>query len=224
MHHLLRVVRLKPLEHLRVVDGDRQCFEAEITEESDGIRLLSAIEENSELDVEVTLLAGMIKGERWDWLLQKCTELGVSRIVPLKSQRTVVRISGEKAAKKQERWQKIVEQAARQCRRSRVPQVTEPVSLNQAAAWRSEQNFVAWEDERLHSARLVSLLQPARSVTVVIGPEGGFSPSEIELLKQAGYQCCSLGRRILRAETAAVYALCACNFVLEEETADGQVD
>ena len=121
----------------------------------------------------------------------------------------------DKVDKKLERWQKIVQEASQQCKRTQRPQVCAPIELADAGAWRSEQNFVAYEDEALHGGLLSAQLEKGRSVTLVIGPEGGFSPAEIERLQAQGYRCCSLGKRILRAETAAVAAVCLAGAVLE---------
>ena len=213
-HHLQRVVRMKEGEILRVIDGQGQVFSGQLN--TDGrILILEQIQEDRELPVSLTLVAGLIKGERWDWLLQKCTELGVSRIVPFQSSRTVVKLEQDKVEKKLERWQKIVQEASQQCKRTQRPQVCSPIELADAGAWRSEQNFVAYEDEALHGGLLSAQLEKGRSVTLVIGPEGGFSPAEIERLQAQGYRCCSLGKRILRAETAAVAAVCLAGAVLE---------
>ena len=214
-HHLLRVLRMKPGEQLRVIDSENHVFLAEIRDENT-LTILQPLEEDREVPCEVVLLAALIKGERWDWLLQKCTELGVSRIVPFHSSRTVVKVEEQKTEKKVQRWQKIVQEAAQQCKRTQIPQVHEPVSLKQADQWLRDQNFVAYEDQALKGGSLLSSMKQGKSVTLVIGPEGGFSSAEIGLLIQQGYQCCSLGKRILRAETAAVAAVCTAVSVLEE--------
>lgn len=213
-HHLQRVVRMKEGEILRVIDGQGQVFSGQLN--TDGrILILEQIQEDRELPVSLTLVAGLIKGERWDWLLQKCTELGVSRIVPFQSSRTVVKLDGEKVDKKQQRWQKIVQEASQQCKRTQIPQVCLPIALSEADQYLSEQNFVAYEDEALQGGLFSSLLEKGRSTTIVIGPEGGFSPAEIAQLQAQGFRCCSLGKRILRAETAAIAAVCLAAAVME---------
>ena len=196
---------MKEGETLRVIDAEGAVF-CGVLDGAGQIQITELLDEDRELPVTLTLVAGLIKGERWDWLLQKCTELGVSRIVPFQS---------DKVEKKLERWQKIVQEASQQCKRTQRPQVCAPIELADADAWRSEQNFVAYEDEALHGGLLSAQLEKGRSVTLVIGPEGGFSPAEIERLQAQGYRCCSLGKRILRAETAAVAAGCLAGAVLE---------
>lgn len=213
-HHLQRVLRMKERETLRVIDAEGAVF-CGVLDGVGQIQITELLDEDRELPVTLTLVAGLIKGERWDWLLQKCTELGVSRIVPFQSSRTVVKLEQDKVEKKLERWQKIVQEASQQCKRTQRPQVCSPIELADAGAWRSEQNFVAYEDEALHGGLLSAQLEKGRSVTLVIGPEGGFSPAEIERLQAQGYRCCSLGKRILRAETAAVAAVCLAGAVLE---------
>lgn len=221
-YHLSVVLRMKAGELVRIVDGTGRCFLGEVeTLEPFQLRVKEQMPEEREMPVSVTLLAGLIKGERWDWLLQKCTELGVSRIVPFQSSRTVVKITEDKAAAKRQRWNKIVQEAAQQCKRTQIPAVEAPAELLAAArAWRSSQNFVAYENASVHGGQLHHQLQPDQPAVIIIGPEGGFSPSEIEELQALGYQCCSLGPRILRAETAAIYAVCACNFVFQKEDSE----
>ena len=214
-HHLLRVLRMKPKEQLRVIDAQGQVFLAEINED-ETLTILKSLQEEREVPCEITLLAALIKGERWDWLLQKCTELGVSRIVPFESSRTVVHVEDKKADKKIQRWQKIVQEACQQCKRTRIPTVHQPIDLKQADQWLSEQNFIAYEDQALKGGSLLSAMKPGKSITIVIGPEGGFSSAEVNQLLQQDYRCCSLGKRILRAETAAVAAVCTAAAVLEE--------
>lgn len=221
-HHLSVVVRMKPGEQLRIVDGSGCSFLAEVEGlEPFQLRVLSRVAEEREMPVPVTLLAGLIKGERWDWLLQKCTELGVSRIVPFQSSRTVVKITEEKAVAKRQRWRKIVQEAAQQCKRTQIPEVEAPLELLSAARiWQARQNFVAYENASIHGGQLHHQLVPDQPAVIVIGPEGGFSEAEMDQLQALGYRCCSLGPRILRAETAAVYAVCACNFVFQKEDSE----
>lgn len=215
--HITTVMRMKEKDKIRLVDDDHQAFLAEIETLGKQVSVLVVqhLQEQRELPVQITLLAGLIKKERWDWLIQKCTELGVSRIVPFESTRTVVKAKEEKLDKKLQRWQKIAQEAAEQSKRNSIPMICEPIMLKQAQQVKSNQNFIAYENAEIQGGQLHQLLQKGQSVTLVIGPEGGFSEQEVAMLVEWGYQCCSLGKRILRAETAAIYSLCAVNFVME---------
>ena len=217
-HHISRVLRMAVGEEAEFAAGDGRLFVgrlAEMTKTEVLVKLLSQKAAPADTKVQVTLYQGLPKGDKLELIIQKCTELGVSRIVPFQSSRTVVKLEQDKIDKKLERWQKIVQEASQQCKRTQRPQVCAPIELADAGAWRSEQNFVAYEDEALHGGLLSAQLEKGRSVTLVIGPEGGFSPAEIERLQAQGYRCCSLGKRILRAETAAVAAVCLAGAVLE---------
>ena len=216
-HHLASVLRMRNGEVVRIVDSSKQVFLAKITSCFNLVRVLCVeqVLDHSERQVPVTLLIGLIKKEKWDFCLQKSTELGVSRIIPFESMRTVVKKNEEKSNRKRERWQKIVTEAAQQCKRCQIPIVEETISLKQAALYKSAINLVAYEGAGSDSHRLREVCDQTQSITIVIGPEGGFDSSEIEFLQDFGFQCITLGGRILRAETAALYALSAIDALIE---------
>lgn len=217
-HHLLHVLRMKKDTCFRVVDGagNRYMASLQIIEKEAWAKIDQKIEESAERKVKVTLLMGLIKKDKWDFCIQKSTELGVNRIVPFESKRTIVKASEEKSDKKIQRWNKIAMEAAQQCKRDVVPEIEMPLSLKEACVqYQSDLNLVAYESMMENSALIRDVVNDAQSVTVVIGPEGGFDESEIEFLKEKGYCCITLGKRILRAETAALYVLSALDAILE---------
>lgn len=217
-HHLLHVLRMKKDTCFRVVDGagNRYMASLQIIEKEAWAKIDQKIEESAERKVKVTLLMGLIKKDKWDFCIQKSTELGVNRIVPFESKRTIVKASEEKNDKKIQRWNKIAMEAAQQCKRDVVPEIEMPLSLKEACVqYQSDLNLVAYESMMENSALIRDVVNDAQSVTVVIGPEGGFDESEIEFLKEKGYCCITLGKRILRAETAALYVLSALDAILE---------
>ncbi len=216
-HHLKNVLRMKQEDIIRVVDSASKRYYAKLVEQRGTFAIVcfEAIEASMERNYEVTLLVGLIKKEKWDWVLQKSTELGVSKIVPFESMRTVVKSKEEKVNKKQERYQKIVLEAANQCKRDRVPEITLPIKLKDAAKYKSEINLVAYERVDSTSLNIKEAIKEFGNVTVIIGPEGGFDESEIAMLVDEGYRCVNLGKRILRAETAVVYALSALDAIME---------
>jgi 16S rRNA (uracil1498-N3)-methyltransferase len=162
----------------------------------------------TESPLHVTLAQGVSRGERMDYTIQKAVELGVTRIVPLISERCEVRLEGERLTKRVQHWQAVAASACEQCGRNRVPPVLAPVPLN------------SWLAEPVHGLRLVlNPLAPAtltslstpddRLITLLIGPEGGLSDAEVKRAQQSGFVGIRLGPRILRTETAAVTALSA---------------
>jgi 16S rRNA (uracil1498-N3)-methyltransferase len=215
--YLARVLRARPGDRLAVFDGAGTEIDAEITRVGPrdaelalgGRRTVSS----SAAAVAVTLLVAVPRGERMDLLVQKTTELGVARIVPVVAGRSVARPE----AKARARWEKIAREAARQCGRADVPRVDAPAAL--AAALADAElpglRFALWEGE--HGRALRAALADAYGATaagvarpataLLIGPEGGFDPTEIEEARVAGFVPVGLGPRILRVETAAIAAV-----------------
>lgn len=163
----------------------------------------------------ITLLQGVAKGERMDWVLQKTTELGVTRIFPVMTARVVVKLDAQSAKAKHQRWRTIVQEAARQCGRANVPVVEPPASLAQTlGALPPAERFVLWEEpggQPLMQSLLDLSLMDAKTTTgevqLLVGPEGGLSKEEVALACAHDFVPVTLGRRILRTETAAMVAV-----------------
>ncbi len=216
-HHLSHVLRMKTGDQIRIVDLNSQVFLASLIVSKQGVefKCITQVDDRSERKNEVTMVLALIKKEKWDLVLQKCTELGVTRIVPFESMRTVVKSKDEKKDKKMERYQTILKEAAQQCKRAKVPLITDVIDLKQIDLYKSDLNGVAYEDLNHPALKLRDFVKADHSMTIVIGPEGGFDPLEINLLKNKGFQCLTLGNRILRAETAAMYTLSAIDALIE---------
>lgn len=204
-HHIQHVLRMKENTIVRLVDQMEQVFLAHIVYlDQVSAQIDEAIESHSESKVAITLYMGLIKGEKWDYLIQKAAELGVSNLVPFTSIRSVVKVKEEKNSNKLKRWNKIALEACEQSKRSHRMLVSEPVSLSNVLA-NCDLNLVAYEDaDRVAHNVATCLNTPINSIGIVIGSEGGFDVSEIENLVEQGFKCVSLGGRILRAETAAI--------------------
>lgn len=206
-HHIQNVLRMKEGKQIQLVDLSRQVFSASIVYEEE--RVIAQIIERIEAyvsPVHVELQACLIKGDRWDFLLQKASELGVDSIRPVQSRYCVVKIDDKDKDKKQLRWQTIVQSACEQSKRHDLVDVLELTSLKELQS-DADLKLVAYEalDEVDYSLNMALQDHPEiRSVAICIGPEGGFHPSEIEFLISIGYKCIQLGPRILRAETAAI--------------------
>lgn len=200
LHHVKTVLRKRDGYKFRMIDANNRCFLMELVG-NQGTVLQELVEDN-ELDVDVTIILALIKNDKFDFALQKLTELGVSRIVPYAAERSVVKINDEK--KKLERYRKIVTEASEQCHRLVIPEITSVAHINDLKDYMSDFNYVAYEKEK---GQYIPYLDIDKSISVIIGPEGGFSPTEIEKIESLGFVSRSLGKRILRAETAALYVM-----------------
>lgn len=171
----------------------------------------------NEPGVSITLAPALIRREKFELVLQKAAELGASRIVPFESSRCVVHAKKEKGDKQLSRWQDIVQEAAEQCKRNIIPEVTEIVSLDDLAQYQSEVNAAPYENAYGSAHYLSDIYDGSKSITIVIGPEGGFSTEEVKQLEQMGFESVTLGSRILRAETASMYAVSICSEIAERK-------
>ena len=223
VHQLKKVMRVRVGEQFEVVDDASQLAIVEVTElEPFEVKVVELLEQKVELPVAVTIAAGLSKGDKLDWIVQKATELGVSEIIPLSMTRNVVKWTGDKSAKKIERLQKIAEEASEQSHRLKVPRVTNVMTLKELVSYTSDfdQKLIAYEEsakvgESLQLVKSLQSLQENERVIFVFGPEGGIEEQEVALLEKSGYLPCSLGPRILRAETAPLYALVAVSYQCE---------
>lgn len=224
VNHIRNVMRLKPGEEISVsIGGDGKEYRYGIesyTEDSVLCRLRFVKDKEVELPVKVLLFQGLPKADKMDLIVQKAVELGAAEIIPVSMERCVVKLDAGKAAKKTARWQTIAESAASQSRRSIIPRVLAPMSMKEAVEYAKEQtevrviSYELQEDDGSVKQYLESLKE-GQSVSIFIGPEGGFAPGEVELAKEAGIRPISLGRRILRTETAGLAILSWLIYILE---------
>jgi 16S rRNA (uracil1498-N3)-methyltransferase len=218
--HLIRVLRLKSGEGLTLFNGQGGEHAATIAEAKSGrltveVGELSASERESPL--VLTLAQGVSRGERMDLVVQKATELGASRIVPLLTERSVVRLSAPQAARKLEHWRAIAIGACEQSGRNRLPELVPPLPLAEFLRAAGASDRAAGAADTAGASRLLlspeatmrigEVPRPAHSVTVLIGPEGGLADAEQEAAVAAGFVPVGLGPRVLRTETAAIAAL-----------------
>lgn len=206
-HHIKNVLRMKEKEVVKVVDSMGNPFYAQIMYEGKEVQgyCVEALE-RKENKVKITLIQGMIKKDKWDFLLQKVCELGVDQIIPMISSRTIVKVEKDDH-KKLERYNKIALEACEQCKRDSIVQVEAPIAFKECVAHKKQLSIVAYEEADFASAKLKDLLQQHQDINeivYVIGSEGGFSKEEIAYLEEHGFIRASLGERILRAETAAI--------------------
>ena len=223
-HHLARVMRAQIGDEVVVADSDGQTARMRVSGiDRDAVRLhlVEYMAPEVSASTEVILVQALLKGEKMDFVVQKAVELGASALYPIETEHVVVRYDAKKAAAKSARWQKIADEAAKQCGRSalmRVAAIAPLSALLQDAALFGAPDTAAvfcYEAERMQSMRTVLRSVDARRIVVlIVGAEGGFSPTEAAAIQAAGAQSVSLGRLILRAETAALAALTVSQYEL----------
>lgn len=224
-NHIKNVLRMKAGEEIAVFNGvDKREYRCGIEEIQDG-QVVCALrfvkEDGLELPAQVTLFQGLPKADKMDLIVQKMVELGVYRIVPVSVRRCVVRLDDKKAKAKTARWQSIAEAAAKQSRRSIVPEVSEictmPEALKQASAM--DVKLIPYElSEGMGKTRqIIGSVKPGQSIAVFIGPEGGFEQDEVSAATLAGCVPVTLGKRILRTETAGLTVMSWLMYQLEED-------
>ena len=210
--HLVRVLRLERGHPLRLFNGDGDEYAGEIASLAKrGVtaRVGAAAESaDRESPLRITLAQGIARGEKMDWILQKATELGVARIVPLVTDRTEVKLDAERAERRLAHWHAVLGAACEQCGRNRLPELDEPIRLADWAAQPAAGELRLALDPS-GSMNLRALSPTMSRMTLVVGPEGGLSEHDLDTLAQAGFAGLRLGPRILRTETAGLAALAA---------------
>ncbi|MGY3265729.1 16S rRNA (uracil(1498)-N(3))-methyltransferase [Lysobacter sp. HA35] len=210
--HLTRVLRLGAGDACIVFNGDGNDYAATLVAVGKrDARLLvgDTTRVDRESPLRITLLQGVAKGEKMDLILQKATELGVNAIAPVWSQRSDVKLDGDRAVKRLDHWRSVVASACEQCGRATVPDVAAPVTLAAAlASLETHTMHLLLDPEGAHSLRTMAL-DDASSICIAVGPEGGWSPLDREQLRAAGFDGLRLGPRILRTETAGLAAIAA---------------
>ena len=217
--HITKALRMKPGEHVTLCDEAGVEYETVLllTGERVECEILSAKPSENEPPYRAVVYQALVKGDRFETVLMKATELGAARIVPVASARCTVRLEPKEYAKKRERWQRIAAEAAKQCGRARIPDVTDPMPFAAAVkeAARAELPLFCYEAEGTDPlpVHLAGERTP-ETVSVVIGPEGGFEEAEADEARALGMKMTGLGRRILRTETAepAVLACLSCRY------------
>lgn len=221
VHHIKNVIKLTEGEQLVLVKNQKEllCRIDKIEKNSIIVYVLEEYDGNTEPPYEVTLFQGIAKGDKLDFIVEKAVEAGVTEIVPFKMQRSIAKIEGKDVAKKTERFQKIAKSAAQQCGRLTIPKVSEPKSPKQINWDEFDLKLLCYEDENKTTLKEVlkknPLTKETKKIALVIGPEGGISPEEVSYLLEAGFQSVSLGSRILRCETAGLYALANLQYELD---------
>lgn len=228
-HYLLNVMRCKTGEIISVIDGNGRAFQAEIQSIRSGsvfLNILGEMTTDTESPFNLILCQGIIKGEKMDVVIQKATELGIKQIIPMITERVVV-----KKTRKLKRWKKIAEETAEQCGRTVIPIIHEPVEIRKflmqinSAIVQRQKGLIFWEEggESLAEAlKEITSCETSRNALInnipfyiAIGPEGGLTYQEVRLAEDIGFIKTTLGKRILKSETAAIVSIALIHFLLE---------
>lgn len=216
-HYLLSVLRKKIGDIIFVIDGKGKCYEAKISNISKKdvfIDIISEMYLDTESPLNLILCQGILKGEKMDMVIQKATELGIKEIIPLYTERCVV-----KKTSKTKRWQKIAEESSEQCGRAYIPKIQEPIDIKSFLfSFKEFNGFVFWEEGGIPLKdafyKIADLIRAP--IYVIIGAEGGLTYDEVRLSEERGFVRTTLGKRILRAETAAIVSIALIQFLGEE--------
>jgi len=208
--HLVRVLRLASGDACVVFNGDGMDYPATVRlagKRSVEVAVGTPVAVTNESPLRITLLQGIARGEKMDLILQKATELGVQRIVPVTTERTEVKLDAERGERRLQHWRGVLIAACEQCGRARLPELDSPQPLPQALLEaRSESAFVL---DPTAALRLADLPTPLTTATLLVGPEGGLAPRDLQAAAAAGFRGLRLGPRVLRTETAGLAALAA---------------
>ena len=223
VNHMKNVLRMKLHEKAEISDGESRTYLCEVEAYEEDVAVLHILEEmeaDTEPASELYLFQGLPKSDKMELIVQKAVELGVYQVIPVAMKRSVVRLDDKKAAKKADRWNSIAESAAKQAGRSRIPEVTMPLSYKEALKMAEELDVTLLPYELAGgmevTREVIRQIKSGQSVGIFIGPEGGFEPEEVDAAVSMGARVITLGRRILRTETAGLATLAILMFELEQ--------
>jgi len=212
VRHIRRVLRLRVGDELSVFDGSGKEYEGAIVEESAfsvSIQVKNILPSKRESSLEITLAQSLLKGEKMDYLIQKATELGVKRVVPFISSRSIPLLEKSKGLERRRRWEKIVIEASKQCGRGVLSEVDPPRDYSELLGSVPGDclRLILWETEEEKLKNVLKRVERNKKIFFIVGPEGGLSREEVEEARRIGFTPVSLGERVLRSETASLCLL-----------------
>lgn len=223
VNHMKNVLRMRSGEEVMVSDGNNRQYRCRVEDYPEGEAVLAILEAglvDTELPSRIYLFQGLPKQEKMELIVQKAVELGVCQVIPVQTRRCVVKLDAKKAAKKVQRWQQIAESAAKQAGRGYIPVVSEVMTFQEALAFSEtlDIRLIPYElaDGMDGTRKILDGIRPGQSVGIFIGPEGGFEKEEVGRAVEAGAMPITLGKRILRTETAGIAVLSILMYRLEK--------
>jgi len=224
VNHIRTVLRMGKGEDLAISDGSNKLYHCRIiaVKEEEIVTAILSVKENFvELPAEIYLFQGLPKADKMEWIIQKAVELGAAAIVPMATNRAIVKLDEKREQSKQKRWKAIAESAAKQSGRGVIPEIFPMMSLKEAYAFVKEKEFetklIPYEcaEGMEHTRELIGKIKSGSRIAIFIGPEGGFEKEEIAAAIEAGIEPITLGKRILRTETAGMAVLAVLMFYLD---------
>jgi 16S rRNA (uracil1498-N3)-methyltransferase len=212
LHHIKTVMRMNIGDNIECI-YNKKLYLCRIEDFNNNILIEKEIDENNELDTEIIIAIALVKEQKFDLILQKLTELGVSKIIPLNMERSIVKLDKERFKKKKSRWEAICKEASEQSHRNIIPEITDIMTLKDLVKLDVDKKFVCSVKEKEN--KVGNYLQnktKCATMLFVIGPEGGITDNEEQFLNEFGYTSISLGPRVMRVETAAIYIASIANF------------
>ncbi len=210
-HHLIRVLRLTAGARVFVFDGEGSEYECEVVapdRRAAELAVIAQCDKEVESPLQITLAQALIKQDKFDWVVQKATELGVTRIVPLATEHSDVRLMEDRAPERLQRWRRISLEAVKQCGRRRLVEISAPLSFAKFAEAASDQMKLIFSERDGRSLReIAAQIQSLSTLSLAIAPEGGWSETELKLAADYDFIPIQLGLRVLRTETAAIAAV-----------------
>lgn len=214
IYHIKKVMRCKLGDKIEVVYNSI-VYTCKITNiELVELEIISSQKEDRELDIDLTIAISLVNEQKFDLILQKLTELGVSTIIPVKTERSIVKLDDKKANKKIERWQMICKEASEQSHRTKIPKVENIVKITDLTKIDKKLKLICSLNNNTKSLSNY-LIKDIKEMLFVIGPEGGFSPQEEKFLLNNNFMPVSLGKRVMRVETAAIYVASIISYICE---------
>ena len=211
IHHIKKVMRMNINDNIEVI-YDKKLYLCKIIDNYD-IEIVNEIKENNELNIDITIAIGLVKEQKFDLILQKLTELGVKEIIPLAMERSIIKLDKAKIDKKVERWNSICKEASEQSKRNIIPKVNLPMTLNELVKLNYDKKLVCSVKQKDNFInKYLQFKDEYVKMIIVIGPEGGVSDKEEEFLNNNDFISVSLGSRVLRVETAAIYVASVINY------------
>ena len=212
IHHIKKVMRCKNNDKIEIV-FDNVVYICNIDNiDSLTLSIIDKYEEDRELNIKLSVAISLVQEQKFDLIIQKLTELGVNSIIPLKTERSIVKIDKTKEEKKKSRWESIAKEASEQSKRTTIPKIYNIMSMKELISNKKDINLICSLNDKTKPLEHY-LTNNIEEILFVIGPEGGFAPKEEQFLMENDFESTSLGKRILRVETAAIYVASIINYI-----------
>lgn len=212
IHHIKKVMRCKNNDKIEIV-FDNVVYLCNIDNiDSLTLSIIDKYEEDRELNIKLSVAISLVQEQKFDLIIQKLTELGVNSIIPLKTERSIVKIDKTKEEKKKSRWESIAKEASEQSKRTTIPKIYNIMSMKELISNKKDINLICSLNDKTKPLEHY-LTNNIEEILFVIGPEGGFAPKEEQFLMENDFESTSLGKRILRVETAAIYVASIINYI-----------